>query len=265
MAFRVYHILLICTTTQFHRLRLFSLSRLSCSSLPSKFDFDSLRIEYPFVHIPDEDIAAIEVDPEFFAGYFTPYSEAGSAAQLSQVEMFFHHAVALVPLTICALADFVGDNLVPSFYEALSEHGAFPREKLDWEADNFLGNWLALRPLLDTWFLKHVKLDSWQSEILRGLIDYEAHRLHFVNGDITVMDAALTSGENWAAFALTVDLVALLERMRSHVQLTSELLRAGIIVLVRKGQASFEAYLIVNSLLPKLKQHQLDIVSEFNR
>jgi hypothetical protein len=74
--------------------------------------------------------------------------------------------------------------------------------------------------------LKYVQLDSWQSEILRGVIDYETHRLHFVNGDSAVMDAALTSGENWVAF---------------------------------------EAYAVDNSLLPKLKQRQLDIVRKLNR
>jgi radical SAM superfamily enzyme YgiQ (UPF0313 family) len=104
---------------QFHRLRLFPPSRLTRSSLPSEFDFESLRIEYPFIHIPDEDIAAIEADREFFAGYFTPYSEAGSQEQMAQVEMFFHHTVALIPLAIYALANFAGGNLLPSFYEAL--------------------------------------------------------------------------------------------------------------------------------------------------
>jgi len=33
---------------------------------------------------------AIEEDPEFFAGYFAPYSQAGTFAQLAHVETLFH-------------------------------------------------------------------------------------------------------------------------------------------------------------------------------
>jgi radical SAM superfamily enzyme YgiQ (UPF0313 family) len=87
-------------TIQFHRLRLWPPAPLTREGLTSEFDLESLRIEYPFTSIPDEEILAITDDPDFFTGYFPPHSQAGSLVQLAQVEMFFHHAVALVPLTI---------------------------------------------------------------------------------------------------------------------------------------------------------------------
>jgi hypothetical protein len=144
------------------------------------------------------------------------------------------------------------------------EHGAISRENLDWESGLLHNNWLALRPLLDVWVQKQVQLDSWQAEIVRGLIDYEAHRLHFVSGDRATINDALTRGENWIAFASTVNLVEALARVRSHEQLTPELLKASIIVLVYRGQASFEAYTVESSLLSQLVQHQPDLVSIFN-
>ncbi|MBV9225845.1 MAG: hypothetical protein JOY85_17565, partial [Acidobacteriaceae bacterium] len=76
-------------TVQFHRLRLFPPSRLSRSGLLGKFDVESLKVEYPFLQVPPEDLNKIQSDPEFFSGYWTPNSRAGTAEQLAQVEMFF--------------------------------------------------------------------------------------------------------------------------------------------------------------------------------
>lgn len=250
-------------TVQFHRLRLFPPSRLTRANLSGEFDLDSLRIEYPFINIPEDDIEAIESDPEFFAGYFTPNSQAGSSEQLAQVEMFFHHTVALAPITIRALAHFAGEDLVPSFYRALSEQGNIMRESLDWESGNLRSNWLALRPLLDAWVQGHVKMDAWQLELVCGLIGYEEHRLHFVSSRDGLVDRALTCGDNWAAFALSVDVVEVLGRLRSNVRLTPELLTHSIIVLARETPATFAAYTVDTSLLPRLLSHQPEIVSAF--
>ena len=250
-------------TVQFHRLRLFPPSRLTRADVAAEFDLDSLRIEYPFVHVPEEDIAAIARDPIFFSGYFTPDSAAGSAAQLAQVEMFFHHTTALAPLTVCALAHFAGESLVPSFYRAIVQSGGIRREALDWESGDLYGNWLAIRPLLDAWVEHHVGLEDWQFRLVRGLVEYETRRIQFVGGDASAADYALTAGENWMAFALTVDLAAALERMRDDRPLTPDLLREGAIVLVRHPPASFTAYLIDSAVLPDLLRHSPDVVSVF--
>src|SRR5262249_35935602 len=61
---------------QFPRLRTWPPAPLSRAGLAAEFDLASLRIEYPFVDVPAEDVAVIEDDPEFFAGYFAPYSDA---------------------------------------------------------------------------------------------------------------------------------------------------------------------------------------------
>src|SRR6185369_15087107 len=72
---------------QYHRLRTWPPAPLSRSQLAAEFDLDSLRIEYPFLNVPTEDIEAIKEDPDFFAGYFAPFSEAGTFAQLADIEL----------------------------------------------------------------------------------------------------------------------------------------------------------------------------------
>jgi len=56
-------------TVQFHRLRQFPPSPLSRLLKDAAFDIESLRIEYPFLDVPDDDVNAIRADPEFFSGY----------------------------------------------------------------------------------------------------------------------------------------------------------------------------------------------------
>jgi radical SAM superfamily enzyme YgiQ (UPF0313 family) len=173
--------LLGAETVQFHRLRLFPPSRLARSAPPGGFDLDSLRVEYPFLDVPPEDVVTIRADAQFFAGYFPPRTEAGTPFQLAQVEMFFHHAVALAPLTVATLACFAGEELVPSFYEALSRHGPLERNQLDWESGALYRSWLALRPLLTVW-LSEMWLAPWQGVLARGVLTYEEQRLRFVKG-----------------------------------------------------------------------------------
>src|ERR1044072_6925347 len=51
---------------QFHRLRTWPPAPLSRAAIPASFDVDSLLLEYPFLEVPADDIAAIEKDPAFF-------------------------------------------------------------------------------------------------------------------------------------------------------------------------------------------------------
>src|SRR5262249_12119607 len=161
---------------------------------------------------------------------------------------------------ICALADFAGEILVPSFYEALSVSGPINRDDLDWETGDLYGNWMALRPLLETWALAHLDLDTWQSKIVRSLIDYETHRLHFVSGGAVAAGDALAFGENWAAFPTNVDLIRSLERICSNQKFDPSLLVYNVVVLVRKPPASFGAYVVEPSLLPRLIDHDDEIM-----
>ena len=169
-------------TVQFHRLRLFPPSRLSRTLLSGEFDGESLRIEYPFIEVPPEDIEAIKSDKDFFAGYWTPKTTAGSKEQLAQVEMFFHHVVALAPLTIAAVGQFATDALIPAFYKTLDRLQPLKREKLDWETGDLFGNWIELRPLLSAWIDEQIGLqemagrDCSRAHDLRGPSDWICKR-----------------------------------------------------------------------------------------
>ena len=248
-------------TVQFHRLRLWPPAPLSLIGLRGEFDEDALRIEYPFIEVPPEDITAIRAAPEFFEGYFAPPSSAGSAAELTQVEMFFHHAVALAPLTVSVLSGFVRQNLVPSFYAALSEFGGIARQTLDWESGNLYGNWIAIAPLLERWVQEHAKLHDWQCKIVHGLMEYEAHRLHFVSGSDQPINGILCFGKNWVAFPVVLDLNQTLETIRAGSDLSAKVLRESLVVLVREGARKFVVYTLDYCLLPGLTEQRPELFS----
>ena len=226
-------------TVKFHRLRLFPPSRLSRADISGHFDSASLAIEYPFIDLPDDDMQAIRGDPEFFAGYWTPPTPAGSPDQLAQVEMFFHHMVAFAPLTIAAAAYFGGPALIACFYDAVEDSGPIKRENLDWEKGDLFANWPELRALLNA-LIEKLMLDGWKTELVSALALYEGQRLAFVSGK--EIKEALTREATWMAFCSNVDLPAVLDRLHAGTALTRELLRSTSVVLARKAGAEFAAY-----------------------
>lgn len=243
---------------QFHRLRTWPPAPLSRSELPAKFDLDSLRIEYPFVDVPGEDVAAIESDPEFFAGYFAPYSRAGTFAQLAQVELFFTQAVAVAPLTIAVLGRLMGEVFIESFYSVLLSRGTITREEIEADTSSVFPVWRLLRPYLEEWVAGHPALESWQRELARAVITYEERRLRFVNSsDGQAQDGMAASGDNWSAFVLNVDIAALFETMHAGHPLTPELMQECAVVLARQGTHTYHAYTTDVSRIVDLPLHPL--------
>jgi radical SAM superfamily enzyme YgiQ (UPF0313 family) len=99
---------------QVHRLRRWPPAPLAAVDLPSSFDLEALRLEYPSDAIPEADVEIIEADPIFFMGYFTPSTLAGSAFQLAQLELLFANMLAVLPVTTAALAAIHRGRLVPA-------------------------------------------------------------------------------------------------------------------------------------------------------
>src|SRR5215510_8599533 len=210
---------------QYHRLRTWPPAPLSREGLPAKFDVDSLRIEYPFLDVPRADIGAIEEDPEFFAGYFAPYSQAGTFAQLAQVELFFTQVVTVAPLTIAVMGDMMGDSLIPCFYDVISRRGPITREEFEADTSSMLPAWRLLRPYLEEWLSGHTGLDHWKRELIEGVMTYESRRLRFMNREMGGEDAhTLAQGENWTAYLSRVDIGAVFEAMQNDQPLGSELI-----------------------------------------
>ena len=185
-------------TVQLHRLRVFPPSSLSRNLPASEFDLDSLRIEYPFLDISTEDIEAIKRDRSFFSGYWAPLSSAGTPAQLAQVEMFFHHTIALAPMTVAAAAQFAAGRLIPAFYDCLGHAGPIRREQLDWESGALFRNWCELEPLMTAWLMPSLSLKDWQLSVVKALLEYEGHRIRFVTSQSPVQPMAI--GRSWTAF-----------------------------------------------------------------
>jgi hypothetical protein len=241
---------------QFHRLRTWPPAPLSRIMLPSKFDLDSLRIEYPFLDVPQDDVVAIEKDPEFFAGYFAPYTQAGTFAQLADVELFFTQAVAAAPLTIAVLGRVMDASLIESFYAVVSRRGAITREDVEADTTSLLPIWVLLRPFLEEWVTEHPALETWERELVRGVMAYEEHRLRFVNGaDVTRDEGIAALGDHWSAFFSNVDIAAVFDAMQTDQPLTPALVQDSAVVLVRHEMNSYRAYATDVSQLADLANH----------
>jgi radical SAM superfamily enzyme YgiQ (UPF0313 family) len=241
-------------TVQFHRLRTWPPAPLSHAMLPARFDLDSLRLEYPFLAVPDADVTAISADREFFAGYFAPYTTAGTFAQMAQVELFFTHAVHMAPLTIAVMGRLAGESFIPTFYEVLSRIGGISRQEMEADPNSPWPAWRALRPRLEDWVAVHPALEDWQRELVRGAMDYEEHRLRFVNSDGVERDDMAAGGEDWAAFVSTVDIGIVFDRLRTGEALTSDLVKDWAVVFTREGGGVFGAYTTDVGRLPELSR-----------
>lgn len=242
---------------QFHRLRTWPPAPLSRAHLPSKFDVDSLRIEYPFVDVPPEDVSVIENDPEFFAGYFAPYSEAGTFEQMAQLELFFTQAVAVSPLTVAVAGRLMGPRLVDSFYRMLAARGGVTRQALEADTSSMLPTWSVLRPYLREWLASDPDLETWQKDLTHNVMHYEEQRLKFVNDEQAPVDGEVMRGENWVAFVLNADIAAVFDAIHTGDALTADLVREIAVVLVSHGGNSYRGYTASTSRLEELSTHPL--------
>src|SRR5215216_4217645 len=242
---------------QFHRLRTWPPAPLSRTHLPADFDLDSLRIEYPFLNVPSEDIEAIKEDPDFFAGYFAPFSTAGTFAQLADIELFFTQAVAVAPLTVAVLGRVMGGSLIETFYSVVSRRGAITRADVEADTSSMIPIWLLLRPFVEEWVTEHPTLEERERELVRGVIVYEDHRLNFLNGNASVVAEAVTGGDNWQVFISPVDIAAVFEAVQRNEPLTEELVKQSAVVLVRHDLNSYRAYTTDISRIGELAQHPL--------
>jgi radical SAM superfamily enzyme YgiQ (UPF0313 family) len=248
-------------TVQFHRLRMWPPAPITTGSLPVDFDLDSLRIEYPFVEVPAEHVAAIRADNAFFSGYFVPETIAGSPPQMAQVEMFFHHAVALSPYTVAALGQLTHGALVAAFYLALAEVGPLKREELNWDAAQPPhANWRAMRPLYTALISRHAGLSEESQRLVQGLFDYEEWRLHFPHGVPTPQPPA-AGGDNWSALLCPLDIAQAVERLRAGEELTEDLLEPRILVLVRQAAGGFTSYELDTDQLSELTRADSELVA----
>ena len=242
---------------QYHRLRTWPPAPLSRSHLAAEFDLDSLRIEYPFLNVPTEDVEAIKEDPDFFAGYFAPFSEAGTFAQLADIELFFTQAVAIAPLTIAVLGRVMGGSLIETFYSVVSLRGVITRADIEAANSSMVPIWLLLRPFIEEWITEHPRLEEWERELMRGVMVYEDHRLNYLHSDGAAFVDAVSSGDNWHAFISKVDIAAVFEAVQRNEPFTSELVKQSAVVLVRQNLNSYRAYTTDVSRIGELAQHPL--------
>lgn len=246
--------LLGAETVQFHRLRMWPPAELTKGDLPVEFDLDSLRIEYPFAQVPAEHVEAIRGDNAFFSGYFVPDSTAGTPSQLAQVEMFFHHAVGMAPLTVAALGQATGGGMVPAFYEALAAVGPLKREELSWDASGLpTDNWRVLRPLFTALISRCAAMTEAQRTLVTGLFGYEEWRIHFIYG-LPTPEPLLATGPTWSAYLSPLDIPQAIERLRGGLELGDDLLEPRILVLAREAAGGFASYELDVADADELKQ-----------
>lgn len=202
-------------TVQFHRLRLWPPAPLAMKSCDRAFDELSVSIEHPFMGVTDDEMRQLSSDPIFFGGYFPPNSRLGSPAQISQLEMFAHHAIALAPMTIYLLEDWRPGQIVSAFYFSLVIHGPLRRGSLDWDGGRISNNWRVLAPYLLS-IIETIDLEGWQKLITEAVYEYEDRRAEYAS-------AGSLNRNDDLQFVCNVDIPALLAGIRNGISATDEI------------------------------------------
>lgn len=183
---------------QFHRLRLFPPAPIATGSqleellARAELDETTLRLEYPFRDITDDERKRIVENPKFYAGYFSPPSAAGLPEELSQVELFFTQGVAFSPLTIFALATHSSHSIVGLFRDHLARCGYIDRYVFDPTDIKIVRNWLVLKERLVE-MIQHAELSDSGRVLVDGILAYEDARMRFVHKQDPVANALLWS------------------------------------------------------------------------
>ncbi|MER8927710.1 radical SAM protein [Mesorhizobium sp. M0859] len=171
---------------QFHRLRLFPPAPLAVGEKltellrNAELDETTLRLEYPLPEITAEERATIERNPRFYAGYFPPASKAGTAEEISQVELFFTQAIAFAPLTVYTLGQMSSVNIVELFQAHLAGYGFIDRYVFNPSDISIPRNWAALKTRLEA-MAAAAELDVDEAALVSALLDYEDSRMRFVH------------------------------------------------------------------------------------
>jgi hypothetical protein len=236
--------LLGAETVQFHRLRLFPPAPLAAAQtrLDLELDLDTLRLEYPYPDVSPGEIEAVREAPAFYSGYFAPGSSAGSARDLAQVELFFTQAVAMLPMTVLAIAELAPRPLVGLFGELLAEAGPIDRMALDPTDVDLLRNFAVLEPYVEA-LIDRTGGPPWQRQLLAGLFSYEKARLEVVR-HATGNPAVRYVHRDCAEVQATVAVERALELLREAQPLPPDLVAPQRLLLVRDAGRGFEAYAV---------------------
>ena len=171
---------------QFHRLRLFPPAPLATGEKLTEFlqkavlDETTLRLEYPLPDITAQERAIIERNPRFYAGYFPPPTKAGTAEEISQIELFFTQAIAFAPLTVYAIGWLAPTSVTHVFQAHLARHGFIDRYVFDPSDISIPRNWAALKARLEA-LARESDLDPGDEALVLALLDYEDSRIRFVH------------------------------------------------------------------------------------
>jgi hypothetical protein len=242
---------------QVHRLRRWPPAPLAAREMPASFDIEALRLEYPSRAIPPEDVAAIQADPAFFMGYFTPSSLAGSPYQLAQLELFFANMLAIMPITTAVLGSVYGEKLAESYYRALDAAGPLARDNLD-TAHNVRA---ALTPFVEAWVASDEGLAQWQRALLQGTLAYECARIGFITGADHGEAALVGVGADWAVFAVTVDVVRLLQRLAAGDVLSADLHENGHVALSRHAEGAVRGFALTPSFVSRIRGEDTEAIA----
>jgi hypothetical protein len=107
-----------------------------------------------------------------------------------------------------------------------------------------------LAPVVEAWIARHLELEPWQRDLVRGLMQYEGARLKFVtyrNG-MAVTEAS-KAGESWIALETSADFPALVRTLISGDTLDRSLLSDGAVLVTHEGRDAFAAYQLTTEQL----------------
>lgn len=244
---------------QVHRLRRWPPAPLAALDLPSSFDLEALRIEYPFDNIPEPDIETMRGDRAFFIGYFTPSTLAGSSYELAQLELLFANLLAEFPITTGVLAKVHGDQLVSAYYRALARQGPISRATLHSPLDVRD----TLVPYLSEWIAHDMTLADWQATLLAAALSYERIRIGFMLHAKDSSADAIATGPNWIAFTTAVDIVGLLRCLGEDLILTPAFCQHGYVVMTQDDQGAVRGFAFGDRSMERLRRHDPELLNIF--
>lgn len=222
-------------TVQYHRLRLFPPAPMAAESLPYEFDYETLKLEFPFPGVTEDEISHIKGVPSLYTGYFAPRSHAGKPYQLAQAELFFQQLVTMAPITLGTLGALLEGDLVGVFYESLDSISLLDRYSIDWVGADVIKTWEVLQPYIAFMSARAAGDSAARGALLEGAREYERTRLLAVAKNEWSSPAAVFAGLNCVIVSLPCNLFELVSILKRGEPVHADSLAGGFQVMLVRG------------------------------
>jgi radical SAM superfamily enzyme YgiQ (UPF0313 family) len=251
--------LLGAETVQLHRLRLWPPATLAAAGTPADFDLSALELEYPFGDVSAEHVARAQADPVFFAGYRAPRSTAATAEQLTQIELLFTRAIALLPFTIAAYLQMAGPFALDSFFRHVAEGNRLSRADFDVASLDVLHDFGVVERYCARWFEAADVLTDAQRTLLTAVAEYERRRMLFLFGNPAADDGAIASDAKRVLYECGVNLQELYDTLLEGRPLDVGSDSSGVVFVRGEANAGTAVFHVGGAVIDAVRSAELPL------